>query len=290
MDLTFVIVIVIEIVYAIAGLVLVSLGLAVVFGMMRVINLAHGEFLMLGGYAAIVSVNAGINIWLAMLIVAPLVVGLIGLLVERLIIRFLYGRMLDTMLATWGLSLFLIGLVTLIFGNTTTGISTPIPGLQVGNYQVGGYSLFIITVTLALVAGVYAALRYTDWGLIARAAMQNAAMSDSLGVNPDRVYMLTFTAGAALTGLAGGVLAPLTGIVPTIGGTYIAKAFIAVITGGSAIAVGTLSASTLLGGVSQITTLLGNPVLGDVALLIAAVILLRFLPHGITGRFFRGRL
>ena len=146
------VVIAIELVYAVASLVLISLGLAVVFGMMRVINLAHGEFLMLGGYAAIVSVQLGVNIWLAMLVVAPLVVGLIGLLVERLIIRFLYGRMLDTMLATWGLSLFLIGLVTLIFGNTTTGISTPIPGLQIGAYQVGGYSLFIIAVAIALVS------------------------------------------------------------------------------------------------------------------------------------------
>jgi branched-chain amino acid transport system permease protein len=282
-------VIVIEIGYAIASLILISLGLAVVFGMMRVINLAHGEFLMLGGYAAIVSVNAGINIWVAMLIVAPLVVGLIGLLVERLIIRFLYGRMLDTMLATWGLSLLLIGLVTLIFGNTTTGISAPIAGLQIGAYQVGGYSLFIIAVAIVMVLAVYAVLRYTDWGLIARAAMHNPEMTGSLGINPDRVYMLTFTTGAALTGLAGGVLAPLTGIVPAIGATYIAKAFITVITGGSAIAIGTLSSATLLGGISQFFTLLANPVLGDVALLVAAIILLRFLPRGITGRFFRGK-
>jgi branched-chain amino acid transport system permease protein len=101
--------------------------------------------------------------------------------------------------------------------------------------------------------------------------------------------MLTFPAGAALTGLAGAVLAPLTGIVPAIGATYIAKAFITVITGGSAIAIGTLSSATLLGGISQFFTLLANPVLGDVALLVAAIILLRFLPHGITGRFFRGK-
>lgn len=283
-------VVLIEIIYAIASLVLVSLGLAVVFGMMRVINLAHGEFFMLGGYAAISSVHIGINIWFAMLIVAPLAVGLIGLIVERLIIRFLYGRMLDTMLATWGLSLLLIGLVKITFGNTTTNISTPIPGLQIGEYQVGGYSLFIIFISISTVVAIYLALRYTRWGLIARAAMQNAPMADALGVNPDRVYMLTFTAGAALSGLAGGVLAPLIGIMPDIGANYIAKAFITVITGGAAIAVGTLSSATLLGGVSQITTLLANPVLGDVALLVAAVILLRFLPRGITGRFFRGRL
>ena len=88
---------------------LVSLGLAIIFGMMRVINLAHGEFLMLGGYSAIVATRHGVNLWLAMLVVAPVVVGLIGLVVERLIIRPLYGRMIDTMLATWGLSLALIG-------------------------------------------------------------------------------------------------------------------------------------------------------------------------------------
>ncbi|MEZ5589817.1 MAG: branched-chain amino acid ABC transporter permease [Gammaproteobacteria bacterium] len=282
--------ILLEIIYAIAGLVLISLGLAVVFGMMRVINLAHGEFLMLGGYAAIVSTQAGLNIWLAMLIVAPLTVGLVGLIVERLIIRFLYGRILDTMLATWGLSLCLVGLVTLIFGNTTTGISTPIPALQIGQFQVVGYNLFIIAVAAVMLAGLYALLRFTDWGLIARAAMQNADMSDALGINPSRVYMLTFTFGAALTGLAGGVLAPLTGIVPSIGATYIAKAFITVISGGVAIATGTLSAALSFGLVERITTLLSSPVLGEVALLIAAVLLLRFLPRGITGRFFRGRL
>ena len=282
--------ILLEITYAIAGLVLISLGLAVVFGMMRVINLAHGEFLMLGGYAAIVSTQAGLNIWLAMLIVAPLTVGLVGLIVERLIIRFLYGRMLDTMLATWGLSLCLIGLVTLIFGNTTTGISTPIPALQIGQFQVVGYNLFIIVVAAVMLAGIYALLRFTDWGLIARAAMQNADMADALGINPSRVYMLTFTFGAALTGLAGGVLSPLTGIVPSIGATYIAKAFITVISGGAAIATGTLSAALSFGLVERITTLLSSPVLGEVALLIAAVLLLRFLPRGITGRFFRGRL
>lgn len=257
---------------------------------MRVINLAHGEFLMLGGYAAIVANQAGINVWIAMLVIAPLVVGFIGLLVEWLVIRFLYGRILDTMLATWGLSLLLIGLVTAIFGNTTTGISTPLGWFQIGAYQVGGYSVFVIFITAAIVVALYAVLKLTDWGLIARAAMQNADMADSLGVNPGRVYQLTFTFGAALSGLAGGVLAPLTGIVPTIGGTYIAKAFITVITGGSAIAVGTVSASGLLGGISQITTLVANPVLGDVALLVAAIVLLRFLPRGITGRFFRGKL
>ncbi|MEP4860650.1 MAG: branched-chain amino acid ABC transporter permease, partial [Alphaproteobacteria bacterium] len=137
-------VLIVEIFYSIAVLVVISAGLAVVFGMMRVINLAHGEFMMAGGYATIVAVNAGINIYVAMLIVAPLVVGLIGLVVERLVIRHLYGRLVDTMLASWGLSLVMIGLATMIFGNTTTGISPPIAGFAIGGYQVNGYNFFII--------------------------------------------------------------------------------------------------------------------------------------------------
>jgi branched-chain amino acid transport system permease protein len=115
---------------------------------MRVINLAHGEFMMLGGYTTIVSVNAGINIYIAMLIVAPLVVGLIGLVVERVVIRFLYGRLVDTMLATWGLSLLLVGLITTVFGNTTTGVTNPLGPVSIGSYQIGGYSLFIIGITV----------------------------------------------------------------------------------------------------------------------------------------------
>jgi len=119
----------IQVLYAIASLALISVGLAIIFGMMRVINLAHGEFLMLGGYAAIVATSHGISIWIAILVVAPVVVGILGVIIERTIIRFLYGRMIDTMLATWGLSLFLVGLTTAIFGNTTVGISAPIgPG------------------------------------------------------------------------------------------------------------------------------------------------------------------
>lgn len=288
MDLA--VVIVLEVLYAIASLVLISAGLAVVFGMMRIINLAHGEFLMLGGYAAIVATKAGVNIYFAMLVISPLVVGVIGLLVERLVIRFLYGRMLDTMLATWGLSLLLTGAVTMIFGNTTTGISTPIPGIKVGDYQVGGYNLFIIAVAAALIAGIYAVLRTTRLGLVARGAMQSADMASALGHNPSKIYMTTFAVGAALSGLAGGVLAPLTGLTPTTGALYVAKAFITVISGGAAIVTGTLSSSVLFGSISQLTMLATSPVLGDVAMLFAAVVLLRLLPQGITGRLFTRRL
>ena len=277
----------IQVLYAIASLALISVGLAIIFGMMRVINLAHGEFLMLGGYAAIVATNHGVSIWLAMLVVAPIVVGVIGVVVERTIIRFLYGRMIDTMLATWGLSLLLVGLTTAIFGNTTVGISAPLGSIQIGAYRTSAYTLFVIAIAALVLGAIFAVMRWTRLGLIARGTMQNANMAAALGVNPPRVYAVTFGVGAALSGLAGAVLAPVSGVFPTIGVAYVAKSFITVIGGGAAILSGTVSASTLFGAINQIATFVTTPVFGEVALLAAAIVLIRLLPQGITGRFFR---
>jgi len=283
-------ILVLQICSAVASLVLISLGLAVIFGMMRVINLAHGEFLMLGGYAAITAYNNGVNLWLAMLIVAPVTVGLFGVVVERLIIRHLYGRLIDTMLATWGLSLAMIGFVTVVFGNTVSGISAPLGSMTIGAYRTGVYEVFLIFVALVLLAAGWAVLRHTRLGLIARGTMQNANMAAALGVSPSLVYAVTFGIGAALSGLVGGLLAPLSGVVPTIGAAYIAKAFITVISGGAAILTGTAAASGLLGSINTAATFAFTPVLGEVALLAAAVILLRILPQGITGRFLQRSL
>jgi len=271
----------------ISFLALISAGLAVVFGMMRVINLAHGEFVMIGGYTTIASSQAGIDIWFAMLVLSPLVVGVLGLIVERLVVRHLYGRMVDTMLATWGLSLLMVGLVTLIFGNTAVSVPAPIQSYQVGAYQMGGYNLFIIAVAVLLLLLLWLALRYTRVGLIARGAMQNADVASALGYNPQKIYMWTFTAGAALSGLAGGVMAPLTGLLPSSGSLYIAKAFITVITGGAAIISGTLASATIFGTINQIVSFGSTPVIGEIAMLALAIILLRLMPQGITGRFFR---
>jgi branched-subunit amino acid ABC-type transport system permease component len=281
------ILLIIQVLYTIASLALISIGLAIIFGMMRVINLAHGEFLMLGGYSAIEATDAGVNIWISMLIVAPIVVGLIGMIVERTIIRWLYGRMIDTMLATWGLSLFLVGLATAIFGNTTVGLSAPLGSLQIGGYRTSAYTLVVIAVAALVFLSVFLVMRYTRLGLIARGTMQNADMAAALGVNPGRVYAVTFGIGAALTGLAGGVLAPVSGVFPTIGVAYVAKSFITVIGGGAAIVAGTASAAALFGTINQIATYATTPVFGEVALLAAAILLIRVLPQGITGRFFR---
>ena len=280
-------VVLLEIIYMIAFLVLTSAGLAVVFGMMRVINLAHGEFVMVGGYTTIACAKADINIYFAMLVISPLVVGILGLLVERLVVRQLYGRMIDTMLATWGLSLLIVGIVTFIFGNTAVSVPAPIPGYELGDFQMGGYNLFIIGIATLLILCMWLVMRFTRLGLIARGAMQSADVASSLGYEPKRVYMWTFTVGAALSGLAGGVLAPLTGLLPSSGGAYIAKAFITVITGGAAVITGTLSSSIIFGTINQVVSFGSTPVIGEIAMLAFAVVLLRLMPQGITGRFFR---
>lgn len=276
-----------EIIYMIAFLALTSAGLAVVFGMMRVINLAHGEFVMIGGYTTIACAKAGVNVYFAMLVVSPLVVGILGLLVERLVVRQLYGRMIDTMLATWGLSLLMVGIVTFIFGNTAVSVPAPIPGYELGEFQMGGYNLFIIGIATLLMLSMWLVMRFTRFGLVARGAMQSADVASSLGYDPKRVYMWTFTVGAALSGLAGGVLAPLTGLLPSSGGAYIAKAFITVITGGAAVITGTLSSSVIFGTINQIVSFGSTPVIGEIVMLAFAVVLLRLMPQGITGRFFR---
>jgi branched-chain amino acid transport system permease protein len=246
---------------------------------------------MLGGYTVVVSTNLGINIWIAMLVLAPLLVGIIGVVVERGLIRFLYGRTVDTLLATWGLSLFLIGAVTAIFGpQTASTISPPIGAIPIGDYASSGYEIFLILLTLALFAAVFAVLRYTKLGLLARGTMQRADMAAVLGVSTSQIYMITFGLGSAVAGLAGGVLAPITGVVPTIGATYIAKAFITVISGGAAILAGTATAAALLGTMNTVVTYVTGPTIGEVALLAAAIVLLRLMPNGITGRFFRKSL
>ena len=280
-----------QLIYVISNLALISLGLAIIFGMMRVINLAHGEFLMLGGYTVVVATNAGINIWISMLILAPLIVGVIGVVVERLLIRWLYGRMVDTLLATWGLSLLLVGIVTSLFGASTgTTVSPPLGVLRIGEYSASGYEFFLIIVTILLLFGVWLTLRFTKLGLLARGTMQNAEMASALGVSTSNIYMITFGLGAAVSGLAGGLLAPITGVLPTIGATYIAKAFITVISGGAAILAGTTAGSILLGGINGIFSFIAGSTFGEIALLLAAIILLRLMPRGITGRFFRKSL
>ena len=188
--------------FAVSSLVLISLGLAVVFGLMRVINLAHGEFIMLGAYCCVFAVKAGLPLWAAFA-VAALAVGLFGVIVERLIIRHLYGRLVDTLLATWGLSLFIVGAVTTLLGPQGQGIATDFGNITVGSLNLSVYNLILSAIAFGMLAATWVLARYTRFGLLVRGTMQNAAVASTMGVNPGRVYMITFGFGSALAGLAG---------------------------------------------------------------------------------------
>lgn len=270
----------------IAILVVVSLGLAVIFGVMRIINLAHGEFLMLGAYAVLVSTRNGLPLWTGM-VVAAIVVGLFGLLVERLLIRFLYGRLIATMLATWGLSLALVQLVVMVFGPATQGVATPLGSVSIGRYRVSEYTLVFIGLAAGLVVATYLVFTRTRYGVLARAAAQNAEMAEALGVNTRLTNAATFALGAALAGAAGALLAPVVGVVPAMGQAFIARAFMTVIVGGPAVLTGSVSAAAVLGGAESLVSQAFTAFLGQAALLFLAIVLLRLMPQGISGNWSR---
>ena len=263
-------------------LALVSIGLAVIFGMRGIINLAHGEFIMLGAFATLSGVRSGLNIWVAMA-VATVVAGAFGIVVERLLIRHLYGRLADTMLATWGLSLIMVQAVENRYGSVTEGIPVPVGNFTVGDFSMSTYNLVLMAAAAGCVLGAYAVMRRTRYGLLARAATQSSTMAESLGVNTSQVNMWTFGFGSALAGAAGALLAPLVGVIPTMGQTYVARSFMTVIVGGPVFAAGTVSASGLLGFVENVSTNRLTPVIGQAMLLIAAIVILRFMPQGLTG-------
>lgn len=268
---------------SVATLVIVAIGLAVVFGMMRVVNFAHGEFLMLGAFVALSSVRTGIPFWLA-IPVAGAAVGAFGLVVERVVIQRLYGRLAATMLATFGLSLIMVKSAELIWGTSTQGIETPLGSFQIGDYSFAVYTLIMIGAAVALLAGMLWVLTRSRFGIQARAATQLPGMAAALGVNARRLSMFTFVLGSALAGIAGALLAPVAAVTPNMGQAYIAEAFTTVVVGGPGVITGTASAAGLLGTTQTTVSELTTAVLGVAALLLAAIVVLRFLPTGLSGR------
>lgn len=269
-----------------ATLVIISLGLAVIFGMMGVINFAHGEFIMLGAFLTLTTVRAGVPLPVAML-VGALAVGGFGMLVEMLLIRQLYGRIEATMLATFGLSLILVQAAVFIWGTTTLGIPTPFGSMRVGDYSIAEYRLVIIAAAIALLVGVWFAFTRTKIGLMARAAAADKEMAACLGINAKRINMYTFAFGSALAGAGGALLAPMVAVTPSMGGVYVPQAFMTVVTGGAGIITGTAAASGLLGTVTYFVSNFAGPVIGVSALLVVSIVILRVLPTGISGTWKR---
>ncbi|MFU8867849.1 urea ABC transporter, permease protein UrtB [Natronococcus sp.] len=269
-----------EFVEIFAFIVLATVGLAVIFGMMGIINLAHGEFILVGAYATTFTFAAGLPLPLAMLAGVALT-AVYGLVLERLIIRHLYGRLLDSMVVTWGISLVMIQLTRIVFGNTAPGIGIPFGQLPIVDGPV--YYLVLAVVAVGVLGGLYALFTWTDFGIRARATMQDEATARSMGVDTDRMYMTTFAVGSGLAGLAGALYAPVMTVTPEYGTGFLVEAFVAVVVGGASVLVGTVLASGLLGTVNAAVTNVAGTFMGQVAMLIAAIVAIRLMPDGITG-------
>lgn len=265
-----------------AFLLLAALGLIVILGMMNIINLAHGEFMMLGAYTASSAVHRGVPLPLAILL-AAVAVGIFGMVLERLIVRHFYGRELGALVVTWGISLILAQGALLAFGPFMPPIAIPGGSVSCGVFSFSVYWLVLILLCVALLFGLGWIYRCTDFGLQARAAMQNPAMARALGIRVNRLYMVTFGLGSALAGLSGALLAPTTSIAPFMGQQFVAPAFITVVVGGGASVIGgALGSSTLLALVETPVSFLLGTFWGSVALLVMALVVIRLLPGGVS--------
>ncbi|MCG8354024.1 MAG: branched-chain amino acid ABC transporter permease [Kiloniellales bacterium] len=265
-----------------AFLFLCSLGLIVILGMMNIINLAHGELMMIGAYVATIAVQAGLPFPVGV-VLAFFVTAVFGAFLERLVIRRFYGRELGALVVTWGISLILSQGTLLVFGPFMPAIAIPGGSYAIGQYSLSGYWLMMIALCVVLVFALWWLYQKTAFGLQARATMQNAEMARSLGVNTSRVYLLTFSLGAGLGGLSGALLAPTTSIAPFMGTQFVAPAFITVVVGGAAnVIAGAVGSSLLLSFVQTPVGLVFGAFLGVVALLLAALLIIRLMPSGVS--------
>lgn len=273
---------------AFAFLVLSACGLAVIFGMMGVINLAHGEFIMCGAYVTVAASHAGLPLPLA-IVAGAVVAALVGVLVELVVIRHLYARPLDTIVATWGLSLIATQGTLIVLGSSMTGVGTPFGSFQVGNYSYSVYRLVLFGAALAVLGGLYALFNWTRFGVLARATIQVPDMAAALGVDTRLIYSLTFACGAGLAGLAGGLYAPTMTLVPTMGATFIMEAFVTVVVGGADVFLGTAPAGAILAVVKSAMTSWQGQLFGQIGLLVAVIFVVRILPKGLSGFLLRER-
>lgn len=268
-----------------------AVGLTIIYGTMGVINMAHGELIMLGAYTTyVLQANFAVPFLLCLPIVF-LVVAFFGFVIERTIIRKLYDRPLDTLLATWGVSLILIQLVRVIFGTAPKYVEVP----QWLNFQVSlgflhlsGFRVFIMLITAALVVATWYGAYRTTWGIRVRAVMADPEMASSFGIQNSRVYGLTFAYGAGLAGVAGALFGGLKTLMPDMGGGYIVEAFLVVVVGGTQL-FGSVFSSLILGQLASVFSYFTNDTFARFVLFTLVVIFLRFRPQGLISEGLKRR-
>ncbi len=272
-----------------AFLVLAAVGLTVIFGMMGVINLAHGELMMVGAYLTTWAASNGTPLALAVLL-AAVGVGCIGAVMEVLIVRRLYGRLPDTLAATWAVGLILSQGMLILTGPSIQGVSSPLGSLQMGERSYSWYRLVLGAVAVVLLLLLYLLFMRTRFGVRARATIEKPDIARAMGVDTGRVYTATFALGCALAGLAGGLYAPTLVIVPFFGTNFVVEAFVTVIVSGGNVLVGTPVAGVLLGVVNAVLAQNWGTYIARVGLLVTTIIVIRLLPSGVSGLIDRWRL
>jgi len=261
----------------------VSIGLLVVLSVMRVVNLAHGAFLTIGGYAAVVVSDHGWNPWLSLLL-APAAGFVLGLLTELVLVRRLYGRPLDTILATWGLAIVITQVISDRFGRSAHFVEEAISGdpLQLFGAYYSPYRLFTVAVAVALGVALALVTRFTHVGTIARAVIINPELARALGIDTGRVNALTFAVGSALAAFAGAVIVPMSSVDPTMGTPWVITAFMVVLFAGLSLPALGLSALALAAG-QVLATYYIAPVVGNLVVIALPILLMRFVPDGLAG-------
>ncbi len=265
-------------------LLLISLGLAIIYGTVGVINLAHGEFVMLGAYAVwFLEEHLGLGLF-PCIVLAFFAVGALGWVVERLIIRRLYGRVLDTILATWGLGVILQQAVRLTAGAELRYVQMP-PRLSAAVHfagvDVSAYRLFVLALTSILLAITYLLIFRTRFGMRLRGVVQNPEIARCFGVNTSQIYSLTFAYGAGLAGIAGALVSPLKSVSPDMGTGYVVDAFMVVVVGGVQSLLGTVASAGIIGELSGGLAYLSNDTIAKAVVFLGVVVLIRFRPQGL---------
>ena len=266
--------------------VLLATGLSLIFGMLTVVNFAHGAFFMVGAYVGVFFLGLTGNFWFSLVLV-PLVVGCVGLVVERVLVRPLYGRGIDyPLLLTFGLSYVLVDVIRLIFGIEGMPAGTP-PGLRGAvNLGIGFfplYRLFLIVATAIVVGALWLFIEKTRYGLIIRAGARDPDIVRILGIDISRVWLIVFGIGTAIAGLSGILAAPIRAVTPEMGIPVLAESFVVTVVGGMGSLPGAVVAGLLVGIVYSLTSLYAPPFADmSIFVLMAAVLLVR--PQGLFGR------
>jgi branched-subunit amino acid ABC-type transport system permease component len=257
----------------------VAAGLLIIFGVMKIINFAHGGFLTVGGYSALIVTKLGLAPWWSLPF--AFVIGfLCGMIIERFVVRPLYARPLDAILATWGLGIIIGQVITLVFGREVQFVQSPVSGaidLLGGSYSQ--YRLILVLAAVVVGGALILLLSRTRLGLETRAVIMNENLARGLGINSSLVRFITFSIGAALASLAGALITPLSSVDPNMGVPWLVNAFMLVMVSGVSF-LSLAIACVVLGGAQVLVSTYANPVLGGMTIVVLAALILRFRPQG----------